>query len=131
MTMVSFDEKFLQIYYDETVPCVTMQWKDFATSEEFKIGLNKGLDLLMEQNTENWLADLRKMDVIDPDDEKWSNEDWFPRALAGGVKKMALIPSVDIFNNMSVESIMNEVAGTGLVVHYFDNVEEAKTWLKS
>ena len=85
MTMVSFDEKFLQIYYDETVPCVTMQWKDFATSEEFKIGLNKGLDLLMEQNTENWLADLRKMDVIDPDDEKWSNEDWFPRALAGGV----------------------------------------------
>ena len=44
---------------------------------------------------------------------------------------MALIPSVDIFNNMSVESIMNEVAGTGLVVHYFDNVEEAKTWLKS
>ncbi|MEM9828986.1 MAG: hypothetical protein AAF944_00030 [Bacteroidota bacterium] len=105
--------------------------KDFATSEEFKMGLNKGLDLLVERNTENWLADLRKMDVIDSDDEKWSNKDWFPRALVGGVKKMALIPSEDIFNNMSVESIMNEVAGTGLVVHDFDDVEKAKTWLRS
>ena len=108
-----------------------MQWKDFASSEEFKTGLNTGLDLLVERNTGNWLADLRKMDVIDPDDEKWSNEDWFPRALAGGVKKMALIPSEDIFNKLSVENIMNEVTGTDLVVHYFEDVEEAKMWLKS
>ncbi len=129
--MIYLNEKFIQISYDEKVPCVIMQWKDFATSTEFKLGLNKGLELLMEKKTGNWLADLRKMDVIDPDDEQWSNEDWFPRAIAGGVKKMALIPSEDIFNKLSVENIMNEVAGTGLIIHYFENPEEAKNWLAS
>lgn len=127
--MIYYDKNFLEISFDEKIPCVIMEWKEYATSEEFREGLDKGLELLKKQNTGNWLADLRKMDVIDPDDEKWSNEDWFPRALQEGVKKMALIPSEDVFNAMSVENIMNEVSGTGLVIHYFDKVEEAKNWL--
>ncbi|WKN44069.1 STAS/SEC14 domain-containing protein [Tunicatimonas pelagia] len=129
--MIHLDENYLQVRYEEEVPCVVMEWKEFATSEEFRTGLNKGLSLLTDKGTENWLADLRKMDVIDPEDEKWSNEDWFPRALAGGVKKMALIPSEDVFNSLSVENIMSEVANTDLVIHYFEDPDEAKSWLAS
>lgn len=128
--MVHFDENYLKISYDADADCVIMQWKAFATSEEFRHGLNEGLKLIQQKNSPNWLADLRKMEAIDPEDEQWSNEDWFPRALQAGIKRMALVPSEDIFNSISVENIMNSVAGTGLVTHYFKQPDEAKSWLK-
>jgi hypothetical protein len=128
--MVHFDESYLSISYDADAACVIMQWKSFATSEEFRHGLNEGLKLIQEKNASNWLADLRKMEAIDPEDEQWSNEDWFPRALQGGINRMAIVPSEDIFNSISVENIMNAVTGTDLVTHYFKDPAEAKSWLK-
>ncbi len=126
---VTFDSHFLRVSFEGEVPCVTMQWKGFATSEEFREGLNAGLKTVETEKCSNWLADLRKMEVIAPEDEAWSNENWFPRGLAGGIKKMALIPSEDVFNSLSVDSIMSKVEGIGLVIHYFSNVEEARQWL--
>ena len=128
--MVHLDEDYLKISYDEDAACVIMQWKSFATSEEFRYGLNEGLKLIQQKNASNWLADLRKMEAIDPEDEQWSNENWFPRALQTGINRMALVPSEDVFNSISVENIMNSVAGTGLVTHYFKEADEAKSWLK-
>lgn len=128
--MLHFDESFLKISYNAEADCVIMEWKSFATSEEFRQGLNEGLKLIQQQQAANWLADLRKMEAIDPEDEQWSNEDWFPRALQAGIKRMAIVPSEDIFNSISVENIMNAIAGTGLVTHYFKEPLEAKSWLK-
>lgn len=128
--MVHLDESYLTITYDADTASVIMQWKSFATSEEFRHGLNQGLQLIKEKNASNWLADLRKMEAIDPEDEQWSNEDWFPRALQAGISRMAIVPSEDIFNSIAVENIMNAVTGTDLVTHYFKTPEEAKGWLK-
>ncbi len=128
--MVHFDESYLKISYDAEADCVIMEWKDFATSDEFRNGLSEGLKLIQQKKTGNWLADLRKMEAIDPVDEQWSNTDWFPRALQAGINRMAIVPSEDIFNSISVENIMNAVAGTVLVTHYFKEAEEAKSWMK-
>jgi hypothetical protein len=127
--MTQFNEHYLAITHDASVPCVIMQWKSFATSQEFRKGLNSGLHMVNTHKVGNWLADLRKMDVIDPEDEQWSNTDWFPRALQAGIRKMALIPSEDVFNNMAVENIMSQVT-SNLQVHYFKDLESAKAWLK-
>jgi hypothetical protein len=128
--MVHFDESYLTISYDADSATVIMQWKSFATSEEFRKGLNEGLKLIEEKKASNWLADLRKMEAIDPEDEQWSNEDWFSRALQGGINRMAIVPSEDIFNSISVDNIMSAITGTDLVTHYFKDTEEAKSWLK-
>ncbi|MFP4092757.1 MAG: STAS/SEC14 domain-containing protein [Cyclobacteriaceae bacterium] len=128
--MVHMDENYLKISYDADAACVIMQWKSFATSEEFRHGLNEGLKLIQQKKATNWMADMRKMEAIDPEDEQWSNENWFPRALQAGINRMALVPSEDIFNSISVENIMASVAGTSLITHYFQHPDEAKAWLK-
>jgi hypothetical protein len=128
--MVHFDESFLKISFDEAANCVVMEWKSFATSDEFRKGLNEGLKLIEQMDATNWLADLREMGAIDPDDEEWSNTDWFPRALSAGINRMAIVPSSDIFNSLSVENIMNAVEGTNLITHYFKEVQPAREWLR-
>jgi len=80
------------------------------------------LELVKKQRAKNWLADMRKMGVVSPENQKWSNADWFPRAIAAGIKKMALVVPSSTLAQMSVDSIMGQVKGTDLETAYFDNV---------
>ena len=129
--MLYFKSDFLHISFDESLKSVVMDWKTAPTSVEFKTGLNRGLDALKDKRAVNWLAYLENLGALDEKDQQWSNEDWFPRALGAGVKNMAIVVSSDIFNQMTVESIMSKVPGTALTVQYFNNAEKAQAWLRS
>jgi len=63
------------------------------------------------------------------DDQDWVNGDWFPRLLKAGVQRMAVILPTKTTASMSVDAIMTEVEGTGLVSHYFDDVEAGRRWV--
>ncbi len=129
--MIYFDEPFLTIHWDETIKCVIMQWKGFAQSNQLRTGLNKGLELIKQKKATYWLADLRNLKVISLEDQKWSNEDWFPRALATELRRMAIVEASSAVTQLGVKNIMSRVNGQDLEVHYFSDVEQAKQWLGS
>ena len=129
--MIYFDEPYLAIHWDATTRCVVMEWKRFARSKDFRLGLEKGLELVKKKATGKWLADMRNMGVLSQADQNWSNEDWFPRALAAGINRMALIVPSSTLSKMAVDAIMSKVEGTDLETAYFDDVEKAKKWLRS
>jgi hypothetical protein len=108
-----------------------MEWKSYALGDQFRTGLEKGLELVKKQAARKWLADMRRMGVVSAANQKWSNEDWFPRALTAGINRMALVVPTSTLSQMSVDAIMSKVEGTNLETAYFDNVEEAKGWLQS
>ncbi len=127
--MKHFDEDFLEIHWDEHVKCVTMVWKKFAKGDNFRKGLNAGLDLIKQKQASKWLADMTNMQVLALDDQEWANVDWFPRGIAGGIRKMALITPKSALAKMGVKNIMNKVGDVELETAYFDNFDEAKAWL--
>jgi hypothetical protein len=120
---------FITIHWDEEINAVVMEWTKFAVSALFRRALNDGLDLLIEKGSHRWLADLRGLGPVGPEDQKWSNEDWFPRAIAGGVTRMALVAPNSTLSKMSVDTIMERVGEVNLARHYFDSVEDARLWL--
>jgi hypothetical protein len=83
------------------------------------------------KKTGRWLADLRNLGPIAPDDQQWSNEDWFPRAIAGGVRWMALVAPKRVVAKMAVWTIMSKVADRSLVTAYFDELPAAREWLRA
>jgi hypothetical protein len=127
--MIYMDEPFLRVRWDETLSCVVMEWKRFVEGEDFRRGLNTGLKLVQEKHATRWLADLRQIGVIAPEDQEWSNVDWFPRAVVAGLTRMAIVIPENIIAKWSVDRIMNRVHNTNLTVHHFDNVEQARVWL--
>ena len=129
--MVYFDEPFLTIRWDSITQCVVMEWKKFVLGEDFRKGLDKGLELVKEKQSKRWLADLRSIGVVAQEDQDWSNTNWFPRALAAGLTHMAIVVPENVIAKWSVDRIMNKVENTNLTVHYFDGVEKAKQWLRS
>ena len=89
--MVHWDSPHLTIHWDPDASCVHLEWKGFVHGEKGRTGLNMGLDFFKTKSTNRWLADTRQLRVVPEEDLKWINEDWFPRAIAAGVRRMALV----------------------------------------
>jgi hypothetical protein len=128
--MAYYSREYLTATYDDELDAVVMQWHDFAEGEEFRDGLDAGLELVEREGAPNWLADLRDMGTVTDADQRWSNEDWFPRALGTSLSRMAIIKPESVVANMSVESVIQEVDDGSLTTHYFDNRADAGEWLQ-
>ncbi|MBL7928849.1 MAG: hypothetical protein JNL47_05165 [Bacteroidia bacterium] len=127
---VLFDKEFLLISHEKENRLIHLRWKRFATTEEFREGLNAGLKFVMEFKIERWLANLKNMSVIKDADRSWTNEEWFPQLYKTNLKKMAIVHSQDVFNNLAVSKIMSEAkAERFFTVAYFHDVDEARHWL--
>lgn len=123
------DSEYAEVRYDESLDAVRVDWKRAANHEDFETVLDQALELVTEEEATNWIADLREMGAVHPDDQAWVNEEWFPRALSTSLSRMAVVRSADFVQNQSVDSIMQEV-GDGLVHHYFDSTDDAERWLQ-
>lgn len=128
--MAYYEETHLTARYDDELDMVVMEWHDFAKSERYREGLNAGLELVHEHDATNWLADLRDMGTVPQEDQEWSNEEWFPRAIESSLSNMAIVQPESVLANMSVEEIMQEVGDGQLTTHNFDNRSEAKEWIQ-
>jgi len=125
------DFDFLNIQWDETTKSVVMTWKKFAQGDNFRNGLDEGVNLIQQKKASNWLADLRDLGTVTQDDQKWSNEDWYPRALIAGVRFMAIIMPKSFITTLSVKNILTKVQDIDVETQYFDNVDAARKWLGS
>lgn len=129
--MLYFQDTYVTVSWDESTQAVTVVWKGFVTLDKVRTGLEKALELYQAKGKGKWLADTTQILPFGKEAERWMNEDWFPRAIQAGVKKMALLIPKSSLGKMSLESLMGKVPGTDLTTAYFDNQEAAKKWLIS
>jgi len=129
--MLYFQDTYVTVSWDERIQAVTVVWKGFVTLDKVRTGLEKALELYQVKGKGKWLADTTQIMPFGKEAERWVNEDWFPRAIQAGVKKMALLIPKSSLGKMSLESLMGKEPGTDLTTAYFDNQEAAKKWLIS
>jgi hypothetical protein len=122
--------KAYNIFYDEEINTVVMEWNGYSTSRQFKEGTELMLNTLIKSNTYKVLADIKEMTLIGMEDQKWLEEDFLPRAIKFGFKAIALIKPDYYFNKVAVESISYKVDQSLLKISFFDNKTEAIDWLK-
>ncbi len=123
------DFNFLKIFWDDEARTVIMQWNRFAKDQDFRNGLDEGLKLLKNKSTHRWLADLRNLGTVTKEDQEWSNNDWYPRAIRDGIRDMAIIMPQSVLSTMSVKNILQKVSGVEISTQYFDEVQGAREWL--
>jgi len=118
------------IYFDEAINAVVMEWDGYATSNQFKEGTELMLNTLIQNDAVKVLADIKDMVLIGMEDQQWLDTHFLPRAIKFGFKAIAIIKPDNYFNKVAVESISYKVDKDKLAINFFDNVEEAKAWLK-
>ena len=125
-----FENDIVKIHYVPEIQKGIGFWDGKGLHENYKEGSNQTLNLLKEKNLSRRIGDMSKLGVISQENQKWTNENWFPRVISEGLKRIAVVVSSDIFGKMSVDSIMSKVSD-GVFNRFFDNVEDAKQWVVS
>lgn len=114
-----------------------VSWVDYPSSDEFREGMNKILDTMEEHGLEKILTETSRLGAISPEDQEWVLADWVPRSQQRiTYKAIALVLSTDIFNQLSIDSIMADERATTtqtgtLQQRYFDSLEAGRAWLET
>ncbi|HMF70279.1 MAG TPA: hypothetical protein VK616_02330 [Flavitalea sp.] len=119
------------IYFDPEINAVVMEWDGYATSSQFKEGTELMLNTLIQNNSYKVLADTKEMVLIGKEDQEWLDTQFLPRAIKFGFKAIAIVRPDHYFNKVAVESIFYKVDKDKLSISLFDDVTEAKEWLKT
>ncbi|HSZ72688.1 MAG TPA: STAS/SEC14 domain-containing protein [Cytophagaceae bacterium] len=119
------------IYFDEELKAVIMEWDGYSTSNQFREGTEFMLNVLIKNHASKVLADAKDMVMIGMEDQQWMNTEFLPRAINFGFKAIAMIKPDHYFNKVAIESISYKVNKEKLTIRFFDEVEEARQWLKN
>jgi hypothetical protein len=77
------------ISFDDTVPCISVVWKQYATSTQLRFVHETILHMLGKYRVSKVLGDDTALPTIHADDQTWITRNWMPRAIAAGLKAAA------------------------------------------
>src|SRR5436309_12548566 len=123
--MPIWTNKACTITYDQSTPYIMAQWLGNATSFQFREVHEKLLAIMQETKIYKLLADNTHLPEIDPDDNKWFNNNWLPRAIKAGYSELAIITVKSRFSQITIENFDQNA----FTVKHFDNTNKAKKWL--
>ena len=129
--MIYYDKRWMTIRFDESLQAVCLEWKGYAEGEEYRSVFNAGIELLQQKKVSRWLGDCRLLGPVTQADQQWTNQEWHPRAAAAGMRWVAIVSPKAAVARLSIKYIITKVNNTDLVFNHFDDLESARTWLRS
>lgn len=123
-------ENYLTISVNHEISCVVDVWDGtFGTQENFRMGLEKVVEVLKEHKLSKWLADLRNMRGSWDSSREWMSKELMPKAIMAGLKYEAVIIPKDVFSKLSTKDTIMKLGG--LELRQFDDYGKAVAWLQS
>lgn len=127
-----FENPHCRIFLDDTVPALVQEWHGFVTGEPLREAHEATIRLLRAHQLSRVLADTRAMRVIPRADQQWIADHFFPRALAAGYRRSAILGGEDTFNQTSVQNILVQITTEeSFEAQHFPDPEAARQWLRA
>jgi hypothetical protein len=128
--MIHYDAPHLTIVWDDATKCVSLTWRGFVYGDTARDSLNRALAFMEQKRTHRWLGDMRKLKVWGEEEMQWINNDWFPRAFDGGLRRLAYVIPESALAQMALQRMMKQVKNEVCDIAYFSDPDEAKRWLR-
>lgn len=101
----------------------------FLYGEELRRLLTAGADLIKQHGATKWLSDDRENTVVSHEDSDWAENEWRPPTIAAGWKYWAIVRPKKVLGQIGMDRIAKDMAAQGLTIRFFEEPEEAITWL--
>lgn len=128
-----YENEFVTIHWlqEEPVKVLKSVWKDESArmqEENFREIIEKWCELVEEHHPlGSMINSLKFRFTIVPELQDWYNQEITPRTFEAGMRKIAFIVPEEIFSEVSIEQIFNDQEE--VIFQYFDNEENAQSWL--
>ena len=124
-----FDSKHVMIHWDASALAVTMQWKRPAQYQPFRDGLEVAINQVEEAKASRVVADHSMLNLQDEDEAHFLKQ-WLPRAAKAGVQRIAVVVPRRQYVQIPKTRLMQRMKSSGMLLHYFDDMDEARIWVK-
>ena len=129
MTVV-YEDEYLTITHHEDLDLLEAVQR-MEDEDVFRRSLLKSLEVIEQCNPDKMLWDLREFKlVVDPDFERWIDENVTAREVELGIVKEAFVMASDFNIALGIEETMDNEYGSQLATAYFLTREQAMDWLK-
>jgi hypothetical protein len=125
------ENAFATLWYHPEKKIVHHEFHKFIYGDVLQSFLMKGTETLKKNGANKWLSDDRKNPVLKTEDADWGQAIWFPQTLQAGWKYWALVQSEGAIAKMNTEKLVKAYSQAGIIAKYFNNPDEAMTWLES
>ncbi len=117
-------------YYDAELGCIVAVFRGFASLDQFREACELTITNMMRYSASRVLVNLVDMQVLNVDSQKYIQQEWFPKAIKAGLKRMAFVVPQNVFGKVSMENANKEAKSLPIDMVYFGSIEEASVWLK-
>lgn len=126
--MKVFESQNIVIERDDKLKCLIQNWKGFATSDRFREGIQKTIDLFQDKKLNKILSNTKDFGMVKKEDTEWVNSYSMPILIKNGLRYMAFVVPSNVFAQMSVENFKKEMAGP-VELRFYEDVDKAKEWM--
>ena len=127
---VYLDTPRVRLHWDSEAQWIYIGYGEWPTTAEVKTGIDACLDALREHRATRCLSDSRKRRVVQPEAQQALVQSWLPKAVALGLKRLAIVLPVSQVALSTVESMLPAYRER-VETHTFATVEEAAAWLSA
>ncbi|WP_224997190.1 hypothetical protein [Cesiribacter sp. SM1] len=124
-----YEKSYLVIEYDAEKKLLIQNWRGFATSAEFREGIEKSVEIFRQKKPSRLLSNTQNSSLVKKEDTEWAATYGIGNMLQNGLKAVAFIISTNAFTQMSVSNFKDQTKNAPFVMQYFDDVEKATNWL--
>lgn len=126
-------QEYLEMAYHEDELLLQVQWLRNVSSEEYRAGVIKVKELLLEKQANFLLIDSRRLPNVCFADQQWIKREIVPCLIPTKLQKFARVLTKDIFNYISFEILLQRITEehkTSIEIGQFISVEAALAWIR-
>ncbi len=124
-------EKYVEVSYDDATKVVEADWKGYLKLQQVEAGCSVISDAIRQRDITRHLSDHTELKVLSKEVQTYLTQTWFPHVADLGLKKIAVLVSLDVFAQATVNKVNSEshVQVADLTIRTFMNKKECMEWL--
>jgi hypothetical protein len=128
--LIYFQESFATIEWDEENHWILNTFYGFSNDEQGKINSQKVLELIKLKKARKLIYDHTEALAISKEFQKELIHKFYVEAMQAGLKYRAVVRAKSALYRLITSNINEELTKMGLEFATFDNLEEAKNWMR-
>lgn len=129
--MELFKASYVELHWDETEKWLFGKWLGFSTDEQIRVYALNLLAQIKAKKATKYLVDNRDFLVMSKEIQQWLSEEFYPQTVAAGLKYRAVVMPASAISRLVISDVQKTINRLGTITAQFDNLEEAKEWLRS
>jgi hypothetical protein len=129
--MELFRSEYVILYWDEKENWLFAQWLGYCTDEQIKTYAFKLLEMIKLKKANKYLVDNSEFLVMSKEAQNWLSDEFYPLTVAAGLKFRAVVMPKSAISRLVIKNVQKTINRLGTLTAQFDNLEEAKNWLRS